>query len=449
MASTVLPTQKKTRFLPDINAAASRKGLLRPRPTQDPSCPDNAKSETTTITEDDIAQFRNSLRQNICVWMLREGFHRSFTELQSLLERWKASRLAAGPGSALWLQRPLEDQPRKLEALKEHLTRAETAERAGQHVEVYENYLALARFFSEPEGRWLRCRFYELSLLSARKVKMDCGRREAEANGHVGQTYLEQGDFEAARVHYEAFHELAVGRSWQDEGGHTHQYCATAGLCRVYTLLAQRQLQCKDYRTAIQILTKAYDMAKEGGDRRMEGEAAYRVGLAYQSMGNQRAAKEFLSTFAEISRGLGDADGLGKAYKAIAQSLESEGKVGETIEHLQKYFAVSQEGNQEGNLQDACMSLGTIYTSRGQYDRGSEYFTQAYGLACSLGTEPLLRKAQACVSIARALTLLRPYSAALLTGGPQSVRTLIRWKEAREDGFSNSSGRTAPSEEKK
>lgn len=63
--------------------------------------------------------------------MLQEGFHLSFKEFFSLLQRWKADRSAASPDSKLWLRRPLEEQPHKLEMLKEHLTRAEAAQRAG------------------------------------------------------------------------------------------------------------------------------------------------------------------------------------------------------------------------------------------------------------------------------------------------------------------------------
>ncbi|KAI4886193.1 hypothetical protein NFI96_024032, partial [Prochilodus magdalenae] len=318
-------------------------------------------------------RFRNPIHQNLCVSMLREGFHRSFEEFHSLLQTWKASRLAAGADSTLWQQRSLEEQPHKLETLKEHLTRAESAERAGsvtdskatdQYVEVYENYLALAKFFSEPDDRWLQHRFFKLSLLSARKVKMDSGRKEAEANAHIGQLYLEQGDLELAQEHHEMFHHLVVGRSWQDETGCTLHYRACEGLWRVYTLQAQRQLQNKDYRAAILILTKAYDTAKEVGDRRMEGEAAYRVALAYQSLGDQRNAKQFLDAFVEISTALEDSESLGKAYKAIAKSLESEGKLNETIQYLQKYADVSQENNHAQALQDACMCLGSIQSSR-------------------------------------------------------------------------------------
>lgn len=63
--------------------------------------------------------------------MLQEGFHRSFKEFLSLLQRWRTDHLAAGTDSKLWLKRSLEEQPDKLMMLKEHLTHAETAQRAG------------------------------------------------------------------------------------------------------------------------------------------------------------------------------------------------------------------------------------------------------------------------------------------------------------------------------
>uniref|UniRef100_A0A4W4E2E1 Tetratricopeptide repeat domain 29 n=1 Tax=Electrophorus electricus TaxID=8005 RepID=A0A4W4E2E1_ELEEL len=383
-------------------------------------------------------QFRNTLRQNLCVSMLREGFHRSFAEFFSLLERWRASREAAGPGSALWQQRPLEKHPRKLEPLREHLTRAESAERAGSYVEVYENYLALARFFSEPEDRWIRYHFYELSLLSAGKIKMDSGKREAEANGHMGEVYLEQGPL--AREHYEVFYNLAVGRLWQDESGNTHHSRACMGLCRIYTLLAQRQLQTKDYRTAIQILTKAYDMAKEG--THTQTHVSMRT-LAY--LLSLSDPYQFLSTFAEIATGLDDAAGLGKAYKAIAKSLEmcayATPRPSHIYTHHIAYFKFLKKTCPDFlNRSSVCVCVYARMCMQGQYDRGSDYFSQAYELACSLGSVPALRKAQACVGVARAHALLRPYSAAVVTGGPRSLLALIRWKEVREDGFVDSSG---------
>ncbi|CAB1345657.1 unnamed protein product, partial [Coregonus sp. 'balchen'] len=81
-------------------------------------------------------------------------------------------------------------------------------------------------------------------------------------------------------------------------------------------------------------------------------------------------AKRFLNMYMEISTALGDAGGLGKAYKAIAKSLESEGKLSETVQYLEKFAEVSQSNNQYLNLEEACMYLGVIFNSRGQYKKG-------------------------------------------------------------------------------
>ncbi|MCI4387736.1 hypothetical protein PGIGA_G00077700 [Pangasianodon gigas] len=436
MASAVFPRQK-TRFLPDINEKSPVKASLQRKEMKKPNrgSGERERIQTTTMNAGEIAQFRYSLHQNLCVSMLQEGFHRSFKEFFSLLQRWKADRLAAGPDSKLWLTHSLEEQPHKLEKLKEHLTRAEAAQRADQYVEVYESHLALAKFFSEPEDMWLRHHFYKLSLKAAREVKTDSSRREAEANAHLAHLYLERGDLELAQEHFEMFHHLAVGQSWQDESGHTHLFRSCESLCRVYTLLAQRQLQCREYLVAIQLLKQAYEMTKEAGDKKMEGEAAYRLGLAYQSMGNQTTAKQILNIFMEISTALGDMESLGKAYKAIAKSLESEGKISDAIEHLQKYLEVCQENNQHENLQDAYMCLGSIHISQAEYERSCEYFTQAFEMACSLDLKPCIQKAEVCLGIARAHSMLRAYTTHLQTNMPPNVCTLISWKETREDKF--------------
>lgn len=64
----------------------------------------------------------------------------------------------------------------------------------GQYGEAYDNHMFLARFFTEPEDKWLKHHFIQLALHSARKFKMDSGKRESEANLHMGQVYLEKGN---------------------------------------------------------------------------------------------------------------------------------------------------------------------------------------------------------------------------------------------------------------
>ena len=59
---------------------------------------------------------------------------------------------------------------------------------------MYDQQVFLAQYFREPEDRWLSCHFYQTSLNSARRVKIDGGRKEAEALANMGQVYMEQGN---------------------------------------------------------------------------------------------------------------------------------------------------------------------------------------------------------------------------------------------------------------
>ncbi|XP_031647473.1 tetratricopeptide repeat protein 29 isoform X1 [Oncorhynchus kisutch] len=441
--SAKLTTTQKVTFLPDINKPGQEQTSPWSRMQKkgkETETAQPAKSQTPTVSKDEIALFRNSVRQNACVEMLRGGFHRSFSELFSLLQRWKEIRLAAGPGSAIWQHKSLEEQPAKLHTLRHYLTKAETALRAGAWSAVYDQQVFLAQYFREPEDRWLSCHFYQTSLNSARRVKIDGGRKEAEALANMGQVYMEQGQLDSAREQYECFYQLTAGRAWRSEGGRSLHCQACEGLWRVYTQLAERPLQANDYRAAIDTLSKAFQMAKEAGDHRIEGEAAYRVGLAYQCVGDQVTAKRFLNMYMEMSTALGDAGGLGKAYKAIAKSLESEGKLSETVQYLEKFAEVSQGNNQYHNLEEACMCLGVIFNSRGQYERGCTYFERGYEIARDLEEVPLLQRAQVFVGSARAYSMIRKYSRSVETASHSDLLLLTAWKESRQNVFTDTTG---------
>ncbi|NXJ82490.1 TTC29 protein, partial [Trogon melanurus] len=93
-----------------------------------------------------------------------------------------------------------------------------------------------------------------------------------------------------AAEHYEAFYQLAQGSTWKDETGHTYSALACEHLWRIYTLLADKMLVNKEHQQAIKMLIKALKMAKEGGNVKMEGEAAYCLSLAYNFAGEQQTA---------------------------------------------------------------------------------------------------------------------------------------------------------------
>lgn len=77
-------------------------------------------------------RYRNTYEHNLCLDMLKEGFHQSFRELFNLMEKQKSDIASLGPDSGLSDQPLLEDEPEKLDQLKHHLTTAEAAKRRGE-----------------------------------------------------------------------------------------------------------------------------------------------------------------------------------------------------------------------------------------------------------------------------------------------------------------------------
>ncbi|KAM6440822.1 tetratricopeptide repeat protein 29 isoform 3-T3 [Liasis olivaceus] len=215
------------------------------------------------LSKQEAAAYRNSYKKNICIDMLRQGYHKSFAELFTLIEKWNALREASGPGSAIWLEKSLEEQPDKLDQLHYFLTRAEAAQRSEYYEEVYANQLNLAYCFNKPEDRWLRNYFYEQCYKTAQLIKIDGGKKEAEAHSNMGLVYEEQGHFLKAVEHYEAFYNLTVGRTWKDDTGRYFNSLACEHLWRIYTLLADKMLGNKEHQEAIGTLIKAFRMAKE------------------------------------------------------------------------------------------------------------------------------------------------------------------------------------------
>uniref|UniRef100_A0A8C0B760 Tetratricopeptide repeat protein 29 n=1 Tax=Buteo japonicus TaxID=224669 RepID=A0A8C0B760_9AVES len=348
-----------------------------------------------------IPSNRNSYKKNICIDMLRQGYHESFSELFTLIQKWNALREAAGPGSAIWQQKSLEEQPDKLDQLYLFLTRAEAAQRAGHYEEVYDNQLNLAYCFNDPEDKWLSNYFYEQCFNTAQLIKIDGGKREAQAHANMGLINEEQGHVMKAAEHYEAFYQLTEGSTWKDQTGHTYNSLACEHLWRIYTLLADKMLENKEHQQAIKTLIKALKMAKEGGDTKMEGEAAYCLSLAYHFAGEQQTALS--------------------------------GKVAESIKYLGEFMKTAENAHLSQSLVDACVLLGNIYNERGNYNEAFEYFSQASEAAKTLNNLPLVDETKTYYGIAKAHKLMVAFNSHIEAEDPVSLKYLLAWKENRSD----------------
>uniref|UniRef100_A0A663E189 Tetratricopeptide repeat protein 29 n=1 Tax=Aquila chrysaetos chrysaetos TaxID=223781 RepID=A0A663E189_AQUCH len=374
-----------------------------------------------------IPSNRNSYKKNICIDMLRQGYHESFSELFTLIQKWNALREAAGPGSAIWQQKSLEEQPDKLDQLYHFLTRAEAAQRAGRYEEVYDNQLNLAYCFNDPEDKWLSNYFYEQCFNTAQLIKIDGGKREAQAHANMGLINEEQGHVMKAAEHYEAFYQLTEGSTWKDETGHTYNSLACEHLWRIYTLLADKMLENKEHQQAIKTLIKALKMAKEETEKK-KVEILSIVFIGFYSPVSQN-----LKTSVKIFTALCDSAGLGRAYAAIAKILVSQGKVAESIKYLGEFMKTAENVHLSQSLVDACVLLGNIYNERGNYNEAFENFSQASEAAKTLNNLPLVDETKTYYGIAKAHKLMVAFNSHIEAEDPVSLKYLLAWKENRSD----------------
>ncbi|XP_043827864.1 tetratricopeptide repeat protein 29 [Dromiciops gliroides] len=387
------------------------------------------------LTKEEAAGYRNSYKKNICIDMLQHGHHKSFCELFALIKKWHALREAGGIRSIFWMQTPLEELPEKLDQLYFFLTKAEDAELADHYEEMYNHIFALACYFDNPDDKWLRNYFYERCFNIAQLIKADGGRKEAEAYSHMGLLYEENGELAEAAEHYEIFHEMTEGRLWKDANGHTLSSMACENLRRIYTMLAERMLNDKHYKQAIWTLLKACEKAKEGGDKKMEGEAAFALGLAYHEAGDFELAKSALNVFSDISIALDDAIGLSRAYEAIAKVLVSQGNMIEALAYLEKVVEIAKNTYQKRRMVEACTMLGDIYNAKGFYTKACEFFKQAFDTTTEFMDIPLVDETKVHYGIAKAHQMMIAVNSYIECADFSSISHLLTWKKNRSYVF--------------
>ncbi|KAM9424427.1 tetratricopeptide repeat protein 29 [Pholidichthys leucotaenia] len=370
-----------------------------------------------------VFRFRNNAKQNICVETLQQGNHRSFSELFSLLSSDQDWRSVAHPESARLKAPPLEEQPVKLDTISLHLNRAEQAERTGSWSVVCEERLLLGHYFSSPEDLWLSLHFYRSC---TDREGGHWSRAATEARACLAELYLQQGDLEEAQCQAELCINQAELGSWLDSDGGSLKRRGCGNLSRICGQLADAPLASGDFNQALTLLQRAHNLAKEAEDRHMEGEALFLLGLVYQRAGNHHMAKKFFDSSILIFDSLQEMDRLVKACKAKADTFQSEGRTDEMIQCLEKVADICRGSGLQHNLADICLTLGTIYYHKGEYTRACEYFQQCYEVSCDINVIEMVQKAKVMMANARAHTLIRKYSADVVSASPTALERLIQ-----------------------
>ncbi|KAM6894694.1 tetratricopeptide repeat protein 29 [Lycodopsis pacificus] len=278
------------------------------------------------LSKSEISLFRNSLKQNICVELLQDGFHRSFSEIFSLLGSDVDRRAASEPGSAVALQTPLEEQWDKLETMRLHLRRAEQAEDTGSWAAVCDQRLVLGHYFGALEDLWLGLHFYHSC---ADREQGGRSRPATEARAGMADIYLQLGELQRAKQQAELCLQQAEEGGWLDSDGRPLRLRALRALWRIHSRLAEEPLDHEDHEDhdeALKLLHEGHSIAVQSEDKRSESEACYQLGLTYQRAGDCDTAKQFLKSCIQMYDTLQDADGLGKSYRALVKSIERYGR---------------------------------------------------------------------------------------------------------------------------
>ncbi|XP_060083817.1 tetratricopeptide repeat protein 29-like [Ylistrum balloti] len=398
---------------------------------------DILRQQQPDLSKRQTASYRNTYKHNLCLDMLQEGYHKSFSELFALIKQQEEERLERGPESLMWTMTLLKDQHAKLDMLKVHLTKAEEAYRKGDFAEVYRNRYELARYFqSMRDDKWLADHFFTTCLQTSMEVKGDHGKMQAQGHYNVGVSYEENGDNYEAVDHFEAYYKLAVDhKEWITADDVTFHTDACINLWRIYTtigLILERQ---EELEKALDFLTKALNMAKECNDKSLEGQASYTLGLSHEKCGDGKSALVHLNNFLDVCNESGDSEGIGKACDAISKAYASQGKLEESIEYLRKFVEVTEQSGEEIAFSKACHNLGNILNSLGRYEEATDYFSKAYNISRTLSDKEAINTNRVQFGIAMAHRMMSGFHGHVVLEHRNALERMIEWKSARTDDF--------------
>ncbi|KAL3878955.1 hypothetical protein ACJMK2_031279 [Sinanodonta woodiana] len=412
------------------------KPLKRGTGARDGLQPEKPRSQQAMLTKRQTTAYRNSYKHNLCVEMLTEGYHRSFCELFALIHRQEEERLSAGPESLLWNMTLLKDQHEKLDMLKTHLTRIEYATRKGDFYEVYKSRFELARYFQQTGDKWLADHFFMTCLQTSTNISNDSGKTQAEGYCNVGLAQEENGEYYHAMENFEQYYKLAVtNKDWITADNRTFHTDACIHLSRIYETIGTLLQDEEDKNEMLEYLKKAFDMAQESEIHMLTGEAAYRLGQAYEMNGDAETALLHLNNYLAICRSAEDNDGIGKACDAIAKALERDGKVEKSIEYLKQFVQVAEKSGNEQAYSKACHNLGIIFNKLGNYEEATKSFDKAYTLARSMGDVASININRVQFGIAMAHKMQTGVARHIVMNSRQALERIVEWKSSRLDEF--------------
>lgn len=367
-------------------------------------------------------------KQDLLIDVLVEGFpdafidffhltHRSASELAGELDD---EEVAAQPECGFV---PTDDiYTESLPFVKDNLINIDEATRKGDTREVYTSCINLARYFEDVAH-------YDKALVFYQKAKVLTFRMEEidlliDVTRSLGMIHERLGDINSAMSFHEKHLELCDKLQGDEKEQQRQQ--ANQNLVKVYQRSADLLESSGNIQKSIVLLDKCLDACNACGDETSAGHVNYRLGLAYQKLGEQEKALAFHSQYYDISVKLEDKTGEGIACCALAEAHQDLGNVDDAIKNLEAYLELAKNED-PGSQARACCRMGIIYYRQMKFDSAVTYFEKFFELARSLNNRRMLDTARVNLGIARGSAQFPKYVEVVNSNMP----TLLHWKNAR------------------
>ncbi|CAM9895488.1 unnamed protein product [Chrysoparadoxa australica] len=242
------------------------------------------------------------------------------------------------------------------------------------------------------------------------------------ANHSLGLIYERMGDVSTAALYHERHRELAALEGDEEQ-------VACAELVKVYSKFAEDKEADMDFTGAIDFWKKSLEAAKSSCDRKAQGNACYRLGMAWVQLGEAMRAINYLEQYEATSKEMDDLEGMGHACAALAGAYQALGNDEQAQSYLQQHLDTATRTQNPRAEAEACINLGSLRSRRREYEIASKAFTQNYSLSrqiCSQGgcTTAQVDAARVLVGLSQGNEMLQQYMSAV-TG---DLKAVLEWR---------------------
>ena len=173
------------------------------------------------------------------------------------------------------------------------------------------------------------------------------------------------GDYKAAIEYHKRY--LKIAREVGDKGVEGNACC----------FLGNAYRNMGDYKTSIDYHEQDLKIAKEQGEKHRQGRAYCNLGIAYHRLGDIKTAIDYYERHLEIAEEVGDKEGKGKAYGNLGSAYRNLGDFKTATEYHERNLKITKEvqdkvgeGMAYSNLGNAYRCLGDIKTAIDYHERG-------------------------------------------------------------------------------